>query len=116
MECPIEQKYSLNIENIPKNQLSIEFLTDLFYLRKTILNSSRVKEYKGVFFNANMSISFINSLLEDMRNKQKLNIYKAYSVLMENQFIQEYNCSIELYYKILGEEFQESDFKSIEEM
>lgn len=70
-----------------------------------ILSSSRVKEYKGVFFNANMSISFINSLLEDTRENKRLDINKAFSVLLENEFISEYNSSIELYYCVLAEEF-----------
>ena len=73
-----------------------------------------MKEYKGVFFNANMSISFINSLLEDKRENKKLDFNKAFSVLLENEFICEYNSAIELYYNVLAEEFQESDFKSIE--
>ncbi len=82
-----------------------EFVNDIYYLRKTILSSSRVKEYQGVFFNANMSISFINSLLEDIRENKKLDVNKAFAVLLENEFISEYNAAIELYYNVLGEEF-----------
>jgi hypothetical protein len=52
-----------------------------------------------------MSISFINSLLEDIRENKKLDVNKAFAVLLENEFISEYNAAIELYYNVLGEEF-----------
>lgn len=63
----------------------------MFFLRKTILNTSNIKEYNGVFFNATMFLSFINSFLEDIKDKKKLDINKAFSVLLDNEFIHEYN-------------------------
>ena len=85
-------------------------------MRKAILKSTPVKEYKGVFFNATMFFSFINSFLEDIKDNKKLDIQKAFSVLLDNEFIHEYNQCIELYFHILGEQFQDTEFKSIEEL
>lgn len=80
-----------------------EFMKDLFYIRKSLLNTTRVKEYKGVFFNATMFISFVNSFLEDASNKNKLNITKAFSVVLDNEFIREYNACIQVYFDMLND-------------
>ncbi|KAL4432243.1 hypothetical protein ABPG74_020211 [Tetrahymena malaccensis] len=114
---PVDNQQMLNqLENLEQEQLNEEFIKDLYFLRKTILSSTNVKEYNGVFFNATMFLSFINSFLEDIKDKKKLDIQKAFSVLLDNEFIHEYNQCIELYFQILGEQFQDIEFKSIEEL
>lgn len=83
VSCPVYNKADLvRLDNMENEYFSQEFTRDLYFVRKTILNNTQLKEYKGVFFNANMFNSFINSLLEDMRNNQKLDIYKGFNVLL----------------------------------
>ncbi|EAR92177.2 amine-terminal domain guanylate-binding protein (macronuclear) [Tetrahymena thermophila SB210] len=111
-----DQQMISQLENLEQEQLNEEFVRDLYFLRKTLLSSTNVKEYNGVFFNATMFLSFINSFLEDIKDKKKLDIQKAFSVLLDNEFIHEYNQCVELYFQILGEQFQDIEFKSIEEL
>ncbi|KAL4480974.1 hypothetical protein ABPG72_014442 [Tetrahymena utriculariae] len=114
---PVDDQQMLNqLDNLEQEQLNDEFVRDLYFLRKTILSSTNVKEYNGVFFNATMFLSFINSFLEDIKDKKKLDIQKAFTVLLDNEFIHEYNQCIELYFQILGDQFQDIEFKSIEEL
>lgn len=84
---------------------SEEFTKDLYFIRKTVLSSTRVKEYKGVFFNANMFISFVSSFLDDLRDGRKLDVSRAFSIVLDNEFISEYNGCVQLYFDNLNEQF-----------
>lgn len=44
-----------------------------------------------------MMISLISSILEDINSNQKINIHKAYKILLENEFICVYNKCVDLY-------------------
>ena len=80
------------------------------------MHHSRKKEFRGVFLSPTMSVSFINSILEDLNNKQKINIHKAFSILIENEFIYTYNFAIEQYNEFLAQAFENIEFKSFHDL
>lgn len=42
-----------------------------------------------------MTVSFINSIIEDLNNKEKIDLGKAFSILIENEFIYVYNYAVD---------------------
>lgn len=64
-------------------------------LRKKLVYHARKKEIRGVFLSPTMTISFINSIIEDLNNKEKIDLNKAFSILIENEFIYVYNYAID---------------------
>jgi hypothetical protein len=63
-----------------------------------------------------MAISFINSILEDLNNGTKIDLLKAFDILIENEFICVYNDCIDIYNGTLAQEFQGENHKSFKEL
>lgn len=56
---------------------------------------------RGIFLTPTMTISFIKSILEDFNKEEKINFDKAFSILLENEFIYTYNYAIDQYNEFL---------------
>jgi hypothetical protein len=54
-----------------------------------------------------MSVSFISSILEDINENKKINIIKAFEILIENEFIYVFNEAIDVYNNFLSDKFQD---------
>ena len=91
----------------PFKELDETFQEEIKILRKKIIQYQQKKEFRGIFFSSNMSVSFISSIIEDLNQKKKINIQKAFEILIENEFIYVFNEAIDIYNNFLSDKFQD---------
>ena len=91
----------------PFKELDETFQEEIKMLKKKIIQYQQKKEFRGIFFSSNMSVSFIISIIEDLNQKKKINIKKAFEILIENEFIYVFNEAIDIYNNFLSDKFQD---------
>lgn len=114
MVYPLERSQDIKqIFNFELGQLQPEFQEEIKQLRKNIIYNLKRKEFKGVFLTSSMTLSFINSLLDDVNIQQKIDLNKAFAIFLENEFIFIYNRCVEVYNQDLAGAFKDDQFKTI---
>ena len=114
--CPLKNADPPTIKNTPIKKMDQLFQDEMKILRKKIIHLQSKKEFRGVFFTSTMMLSFINSILEDANQKMKIDLIKAFEILIENEFIQIYNDSIDIYNNYLADKFADNSFKSFQNL
>ena len=91
----------------PFKELDETFQEEIKILKKKIILYQQKKEFRGIFFSSNMSAFFISSIIEDLNQKKKIIIQKAFEILIENEFIYVFNEAIDIYNNFLSDKFQD---------
>ena len=84
---PLKNADPSTIKNNPIKKMDQLFQEKMKILMKKIIHLNSKKEFRGVFFTSIMMLSFINSILEDVKYKMKIDLIKAFEILIENEFI-----------------------------
>ncbi|EGR31875.1 hypothetical protein IMG5_100240, partial [Ichthyophthirius multifiliis] len=117
MVNPIKNKNNENLNQLSFQDFCEEFQQEIQTLRKKIiLESSSVKEFRGLRLSKNMVVEYIRSFIEDANCNEKFQIEKAFCILLENEFISVYHNCIEIYKKEMEQQFGDCEYMSLEQM